>query len=84
MTTSKDKIIFPISSIYGSPADLFRFVSDRIARAFIRSGATQALAHDISKTVNRHSEVLYKFRSYGILCQVLSLMMSFLVIDTFM
>ena len=52
---SKDKILFPISSIYGSPAELLIFVSDRIARAFIRSGATQVIAHDISKTVVKFS-----------------------------
>ena len=35
-----------------STADLLTVVSDRIARAFNRSGATQAVALDISKAFN--------------------------------
>ena len=34
-------------------ADLFTVASDRIARAFNRSGATQAIALDISKTFDK-------------------------------
>ena len=36
-----------------STADLYTAVSDRIARAFNRSGATRAVALDISKTFDR-------------------------------
>ena len=36
-----------------SIADLLAVVSDRIARAFNRSGATQAVARDISKAFDR-------------------------------
>ena len=36
-----------------SMADVLTVVSDRIARAFNRSGATQAVAFDISKVSNR-------------------------------
>ena len=36
-----------------STADLLTVVSDRIARAFNRSGATRAVALDISKALNR-------------------------------
>ena len=38
---------------FRSTADLLTVVSDRIARAFNRSGATRAVALDISKTFNR-------------------------------
>ena len=75
---------FSISCIYVSPADLLIFVSDKIARAFARSGATQAVTLDISKALNRLSEVLSKFKSYRILCQVLSLILLFLVIEASM
>ena len=52
-----------------STADLLAVVSDRIARAFNRSGATQAIALDISKAFDRvwHAgllhKVLWNFRS---------------------
>ena len=42
-----------------STADLLTVVSDRIARAFNRSGTTQAVALDISKAF----DVLWNFRS---------------------
>ena len=49
--------IFLISSIVlgssQSTADLLTVVSDRIARAFTRSGATRAVALDISKAFDR-------------------------------
>ena len=38
---------------FRSTADLLTVVSDRIARAFNKSGATQALALDISKAFDR-------------------------------
>ena len=52
-----------------STADLLAVVSDRIARAFNRSGTTQAIALDISKAFDRvwHAgllhKVLWNFRS---------------------
>ena len=54
-------------------------VSDRIARAFNRSWATQAVALDISKVFNRvcHAN-LYKLRSYGISGQIFGLISTFL------
>ena len=51
-----------------STADLLTVVSDRIARAFNRSGATQVVALDISKAFDRvwHAGLLHKLKSYGI------------------
>ena len=51
---------------------------DRIARAFNRSEATQAL--DISKAFDRvwHAGLLHKRRSYGISGQIFGLISSFL------
>ena len=55
-----------------STADLLTVVSDRIARAFNRSGATRAVALNISKTFDRvwHAGLLHKLKSYGILGQI--------------
>ena len=63
-----------------STADLLTFVSDRIARAFNRSGATRAVALDISKAFDRvwHAGFLHKLRSYGISGQIFGLISSFL------
>ena len=63
-----------------STADLLTVVSDRIARAFNRSGATRAVAVDISKAFNRvwHAGLLYKLKSYGISGQTFGLISSFL------
>ena len=63
-----------------STADLLTVVSGRIARAFKRSGATRALALDISKAFDRvwHTGVLHKLKSYGILGQIFALISSFL------
>ena len=49
-------------------ADLLTFVSGRITRAFNRSGATRAVALDISKVFDRvwHGGLLDKIESYGI------------------
>ena len=54
-------------------------MSDRIARAFNKSGATGAVALDISKSFDRvwHAGLLYKLRSYGISGQSFDLMSSF-------
>ena len=50
-----------------STADLLAVVSDRIARAFNKSGTTRAVALDISKASDRiwHAGLLHKFKSYG-------------------
>ena len=49
-------------------AELLTVVSDRIARAFNRSGATRAVALDKSKAFDRvcHADLLHKPKSYGI------------------
>ena len=63
-----------------STADLLTVVSDRIARAFNRSGATRAVALDISKASDsvRHGGLLDKLKSYGISGQIFGLISSFL------
>ena len=55
-------------------------MSDRIARAFNRSGATRTVAFDISKTFDRvwHAGLLHKLKSYGISGQIFGLISSFL------
>ena len=55
-------------------------MSDRIARAFNRSGATRAVALDISKAFDRvwHAGLLHKLKSYGISGQIFRLISSFL------
>ena len=49
-----------------STADLLTIVSDRVARAFNRSGTTGAVALDISKAFDRvwHAGLLHKLKSY--------------------
>ena len=56
-------------------ADLLTVASDGIGRAFNRSGATQAVALDISKAFNRvwHADLLHKLKSYGISGQIFGL-----------
>ena len=63
-----------------STADLLTVVSDRIARAFNRSSATQAVALDISKAFDRvwHAGLLHKLKSYGISGKIFNLISSFL------
>ena len=63
-----------------STEDLLTVVSDRIPRAFNRSGATQAIALDISKVFDRvwHTGLLHKVRCYGRLGQIFGLISSFL------
>ena len=63
-----------------STADLLTVVSDRTARAFNRSGATRAVALDISKAFNRiwHAVLLHKLKFYGISGQIYGLISSFL------
>ena len=62
-----------------STADLLTVVSDRIARAFNRSGANQAGALDISKAFDRvwHTGIYQKRKSYGISGQIFGLISSF-------
>ena len=63
-----------------STADLLTVVSDRIARAFNRSGATRAVALDISQAFDKvwHAGLLHKFKTYGISGQIFGLISSFL------
>ena len=63
-----------------STADLLTVLSDRIARAFNRSGATQAVALDICKAFDRvwHAGLLHKLKSYGISAEIFDLTSSFL------
>ena len=63
-----------------STADLLTVLSDRIARAFNRSGATLTVALDISKAFDRvwHAGLLHKLKSYGISGQIFGLISSFL------
>ena len=63
-----------------STADLLTVVSDRITRAFNRSGATRAVALDIPKAFNRvwHAGLLHKLKSFGISGQIFGIVSSFL------
>ena len=63
-----------------STADLLTVVSDRIARAFNRFGATRAVALDISEAFDRvwHAGLLHKLKSDGISGQIFGLISSFL------
>ena len=63
-----------------STADLLTVLSDRIARAFKKSGATRAVALDISKAFERvwHAGILHKPKSYEISGQIFDLISSFL------
>ena len=58
-----------------STADLLTVVSDRIARAFNRSGATRVVALDISKAFYRvwHAGFLHKLKPYEISGQIFGL-----------
>ena len=55
-------------------------MSERIARVFNRSGATRAVALDISKAFDRvwNAGLLHKLKSCGILGQIFGLIFSFL------
>ena len=63
-----------------STADFLTVVSDRIAKAFNRSGDTRAVALAISKAFHRvwHAGFLHKLSSYGNLGQICGLISSFL------
>ena len=62
-----------------STTDLLTVVSDRMARAFNRSGATRPVALDISKAFDRiwHADLLHKLKSYGISSEIFGLVSSF-------
>ena len=63
-----------------STANLQRVVSDGTARGFNRSGATRAVALDISKAFHRvwYAGLPHKLKSYGISVQIFGLILSFL------
>ena len=65
--------------------NLLIVVSDGIARAFIRSGATWAIALDISKASDRvwHTGLLYKLSDMEFQVRYLALCLLFSVIDCF-
>ena len=71
---------FLISSMVLGLLDQLTVVSDRIARAFNRSGATQVMVRDISKAFDRvwHPGLLHKLKSYGISGQMFGLISSVL------
>ena len=62
-----------------STLDLLTVVSDRIARAFNRSGATRAVALDVSKVFDRvwPAGLLHKRKSFGISGQIVGHISSF-------
>ena len=64
-----------------STPDLLANASDRIVRALNRSGATQAVALDISNALDRvwHDFIFYNLKSYGVSGQLFSLFSSFLL-----
>ena len=66
-----------------STANLLTVSSDRIARAFNRSGATCIVALDISKAFNRvwHVGLLHKHKPYGISGHIFHLICFLSVID---
>ena len=63
---------------FQSTADPLTVMSDRIARAFNRSGAARAVALDMSKAFDRvwHAGLFNKLRSYGISDQIFGLISS--------
>ena len=63
-----------------STADLLTVVSDRIARAFNRSGTTRVVGLDISEAFDRvwHAGLLHKLQSYGISGKIFDLISFFL------
>ena len=56
-----------------------QLVSDRIVRAFNRSGATRPVAIDIPKAFDRvwDAGLLHRLKSYGMSCQIFGLISSF-------
>ena len=68
-----------------STADLLTVVSDRIARAFNRSGTTRAVALDISKAFDRvwHCGLLHKLNLMEFQVKYLALFLLFSVMHSF-
>ena len=68
---------------FRSTADLLTVLSATIARIFNRSGATGAVALNISKALNRvwNAGLLYRLKSYGISDHIFSILFS--VTDSF-
>ena len=66
-----------------STADLLTVVSDRIAMAFNRSGASRAVALNISKAFDRvwHAGLLHELKEFQV--RYMALFLLFLVIDDF-
>ena len=66
-------------------ADLLIVLSVRIARSLNKSGATRAVALNISKAFDWvwHAGLLHKLKFYGILARYLALFLLFSVIDDF-
>ena len=60
--------------------NLLTVLSDKIAKAFNRSGVIRAVAPDISKAFNRvwYAGLFYKYKSQGISGQIFGLISSFL------
>ena len=73
------------SSETTATADLLTVVSDKIAKAFNRSGATSAVALDMSKAFDWvwHDGLLYKCKSYGISGQMFGVISFFSVTGGF-
>ena len=63
-----------------STADLLTVVSNRITRAFNRSGTARVAALDISKAFDKvwHAGLLHRLKSYGMSGQIFGLISSFL------
>ena len=63
-----------------SRSNLLTVVSDRIAKAFNKSGTTRAVALDIFKAFDRvwHAHLPHKLKSYGISGEIFGLISSFL------
>ena len=68
---------------FRSTADLLTVLSATTARIFNRSGATGAVALNISKALNRvwNAGLLYRFKSYGISDHIFGILFS--VTDSF-
>ena len=66
-----------------STADLLTVFSDRVSRAFNKSGAARAVALDISKAFERvyYARLLHKLKSYGISGQIFCLISYFLFLS---
>ena len=68
-------LLIAITGSSRSTADLLIVLSDRIARAFNRSGATRTVALDISEVFDSvwHAGLLQKLKSCGISGQIFGL-----------